>query len=138
MSSLVSPVSNGSPKPVVQRHSSWEHSLLGDVNPDELGQAAVTPEARKHVLANLWERVSFFRDNPRANPSGRFSDIRWIQLKARQLWVSNGELLESMKGAAVRAISSEMVKGGVSVDVGQKPPTQMGDFPTSTGSTAAA
>jgi hypothetical protein len=52
----------------------------------------VTPVARKHVLANLWERVTFFRDNPRANPSGRFPDIRWIQLRESQLWVSNGEL----------------------------------------------
>lgn len=76
----------------VQRHSSWEHTLLGDTPPGQLGQAAVTNEARKHVLAQLWARMKFFQDDPRGNPTSLFPDVRWIQLRGSGLWVSNGEL----------------------------------------------
>jgi hypothetical protein len=77
---------------VIQRHSSWEHALLGDTPPKELGNAVVTNEARKHVLAGEWERMKFFQNNVFADPTSRFPDIRWIKLKASGVWVSNGEL----------------------------------------------
>jgi hypothetical protein len=79
-------------RPTVQRHSSWEHALLGDTPPKALGQAAVSNEGRKHVLAAEWERMKFFQNNPRANPTTRFPDVTWIKLRASELWVSNGEL----------------------------------------------
>jgi hypothetical protein len=78
--------------PTVQRHSSWEHALLGDTPPAQLGSAAVTNAARKHVLAGEWERMKFFQRNPFADPTSRFPDVRWIKLRASGLWVSNGEL----------------------------------------------
>src|SRR4051812_1553991 len=64
----------------VQRHSSWEHALLGDTPPKLLGSAAVTNESRKHVLAGEWERMKFFQNNPYADPTRRFPDVRWIKL----------------------------------------------------------
>lgn len=66
--------------------------MLGDTPPGELGNAAVPGEARPHVLSELWARMKFFQDDPRGNPTSRFPDVRWIQLKASGLWVSNGEL----------------------------------------------
>ena len=76
----------------VHRHSSWEHTLLGDTPPARLGEATVTAEARKHVLADLWERMMFFSTDPGGDPRGRFPDVRWVQLAGSGLWVSNGEL----------------------------------------------
>jgi hypothetical protein len=76
----------------VQRHSSWEHTLLGDTPPRTLGAAAVSNASRKHVLADLWDRMRFFQADPRLNPTARFPDVRWVQLRASGLWVSNGEL----------------------------------------------
>lgn len=83
---------SGSGVPVVQRHSSWEHALLGDTSPRELGRAAVTREARAHVLADLWMRMRFFADNPCGDPRSSFPDVRWVKLRTSGLWVSNGEL----------------------------------------------
>jgi hypothetical protein len=76
----------------VQRHSSWEHTLLGDTPPRTLGTAAVSNASRGHVLADLWMRMRFFQTDPRLNPTARFPDVRWVQLRASGLWVSNGEL----------------------------------------------
>jgi len=76
----------------VQRHSSWEHTLLGDTPPRTLGAATVSNASRGHVLADLWMRMRFFQTDPRLNPTGRFPDVRWVQLRASGLWVSNGEL----------------------------------------------
>jgi hypothetical protein len=77
---------------VVQRHSSWEHALLGDTDPRQLGNAAVSAGTRKHVVAGEWERMKFFQEDPYRDPTTRFPDVRWIKLKASGLWVSNGEL----------------------------------------------
>jgi hypothetical protein len=76
----------------VQRHSSWEHALLGDTPPKQLGDAAVSTATRKHVVAEEWARMKFFQRNVRADPTGRFPDVHWIKLRASDLWVSNGEL----------------------------------------------
>lgn len=76
----------------VQRHNSWEHALLGDTDPRRLGGAAVTATARKHVIADEWERMKFFQKNPFNDPTQRFPDVRWIRLRASGLWLSNGEL----------------------------------------------
>ncbi|MEV6491376.1 DUF4157 domain-containing protein [Actinoplanes sp. NPDC051633] len=88
--SLSGPVSPGVFK--IHRHSSWEHTLLGDTPPSRLGDATVTAEARKHVLADLWERMMFFSTDPGGDPRARFPDVRWVQLAGSSLWVSNGEL----------------------------------------------
>jgi hypothetical protein len=77
---------------VVQRHSSWEHAMMGDTPPGQLGQAAVTQGARIHVVWAEWQRMRFFRDDPGGDPRSRFPDIRWIQLRGSSLWVSYGEL----------------------------------------------
>ena len=76
----------------IHRHSSWEHTLLGDTPPSRLGDATVTAEARGHVLADLWDRMMFFSTDPGGDPRGRFPDVRWVQLAGSGLWVSNGEL----------------------------------------------
>lgn len=76
----------------VHRHSSWEHTLLGDTPPAQLGEATVTAGARKHVLADLWERMMFFSQDPGGDPRGRFPDVRWVQFATSGLWASNGEL----------------------------------------------
>jgi hypothetical protein len=82
----------GSQPLVVQRHSSWEHAMLGDTPPGQLGRAAVTQGARIHVVWAEWQRMRFFRDDPGGDPRGRFPDVRWVQLRGSGLWVSNGEL----------------------------------------------
>lgn len=76
----------------VQRHSSWEHTLLGDTPPQQLADATVTAQARKHLLADLWARMMFFSRDAGGDPRGQFPDVRWIQLDRSGLWVSNGEL----------------------------------------------
>jgi hypothetical protein len=76
----------------IQRHSSWEHTLLGDTPTLQLGDAAVTVKSRKHVLSDLWARMMYFSSDPTRDPRERFPDVRWVQLKASALWVSVGEL----------------------------------------------
>jgi hypothetical protein len=76
----------------LQRHSSWEHTLLGDTPPDRLSDATVSVEARGHLLSNLWARMMFFSQDPGGDPRSRFPDVRWVQLRGSGLWVSNGEL----------------------------------------------
>lgn len=85
----------GHAHPVIARHSSWEHTLLGDTPPDQLSAAAgpnVTVAARQHLLADLWNRMMFFQKDPTANPTDKFKDVRWIQFRASGLWASNGEV----------------------------------------------
>jgi hypothetical protein len=82
---------------VVARHDSWEHTLLGDTPPAQLSGAtgtgpAVTVEARKHLLTDLWQRTNFFAQNPAGDPRGQFPDVRWIQFRGSSLWASNGEV----------------------------------------------
>jgi hypothetical protein len=86
------PTGGGSSGIAVQRHSSFEHTLLGDTPPLELGNAAVTAQARGHLLSDLWARMLFFSADPGGDPRARFPDVRWIQLSGSGLWVSNGEL----------------------------------------------
>ena len=80
------------------RHASWEHTMLGDTKPADLGAAAGGPDVnlnnRRHLLAMLEKRMLFFRDDPRGNPTGEkdFADIRWIQFRGSGLWASNGEV----------------------------------------------
>ena len=77
---------------VVQRHSSWEHTMLGDVPPAELGDATVQANSRLHLLEDLRRRMKFFAEGASADPRAQFPDVRWVQLKASSLWVSYGEL----------------------------------------------
>ena len=86
------PAPRSGPVVAVQCHSSWEHTLLGDTPPAQLGAATVTAQARKHLLAELWARMVFFSRDPGGDPRNQFPDIRWIQLRGSSLWVSNGEL----------------------------------------------
>ena len=88
-------VAVGTGSPGVARHASWEHTMLGDSSPSELAWSAgpdVTVEARQHLLAELYRRMVFFKDDPYGNPCSAFPDIRWIQLRGSGLWVSNGEV----------------------------------------------
>jgi hypothetical protein len=76
----------------VQRHSSFEHTLLGNTPPSRLGDAAVTPNDKAHLLRDLWLQTVFFVDDPDGDPRGQFPDVRWIKLREAGLWVSYGEL----------------------------------------------
>ena len=80
------------PPLVVHRHASWEHTLIGDTPPGRLGRAAVSREARRHVLYDEWQRMMFFKSDPAGDPRARFPDVRWIKLRGSELWVSYGEL----------------------------------------------
>jgi hypothetical protein len=82
----------GAGGPVVQRHNSWEHALLGDTPPKALGKAAVSNANRKHVLSEEYVRMNWFRRDPFRDPTARFRDVRWLKLRASGLWVSYGEL----------------------------------------------
>ena len=85
-----------SPRPatpvVVQRHSSFEHTLLGNTSPSDLGDAAVDQGARQHLLTELARQTNFFKDDPLRDPRGEFKDVRWVQLRESKLWLSYGEL----------------------------------------------
>jgi len=76
----------------VQRHASFEHTLLGNTPPGRLGQAAVTSKDRNHLLGDLWKQAIFFVNDPFRDPRQAFPDIRWIKLRTSGLWVSYGEL----------------------------------------------
>jgi len=76
----------------VQRHSSWEHTLLGNTPPDRLGEATVEVKARKHLLGELARQMALMIKEPETDPRLWFPDLRWLQLAGSSLWVSNGEL----------------------------------------------
>ncbi len=80
--------------PTLQRHASWEHTMLGDTDPKQLGNAAVPGQAREHVLQQELLRALFFRDDAFKNPteSADFKDVKWIRLRGSGLWVSYGEM----------------------------------------------
>jgi hypothetical protein len=85
----------------LQRHSSYEHQMLGDTKPADI-EAAVSkakqdspmdPEAwKQHVVEDELNRVMAFRTDPDFDPRTQFRQTRWIQLKGCKLWVSAGEL----------------------------------------------
>jgi hypothetical protein len=80
------------PTLVVQRHSSWEHALLGDTPPARLADATVRGEHRNHLLSREWSRVQAFGLDPAIDPRGRFPEYRWLQLAGSRLWITYGEL----------------------------------------------
>jgi hypothetical protein len=85
----------GSPQYVVQRHNSYEHQLLGDTNPAQIAQAKqLDPETNgwRHLVEDEFDRVTFFKSDPKVDPRETFPQIRWIQLGESKLWVSSGEL----------------------------------------------
>ncbi len=57
---------DGVADPVVQRHSSFEHRLLGDARPGDLNAAAgnLTPENRQHVLEAERQRLLLWKKDP--------------------------------------------------------------------------
>ncbi len=65
---------------------------MGDTDPRQLREAAVTREKAIHVSAQQWRMAKFFQTNPNADPRTRFPDVRWIKLSGSGLWVSYGEL----------------------------------------------
>ena len=90
------PVPRGGVEPVVQRHSSFEHALMGDTRPKDV-QAAhagadTTPDAWRHILEEEYTRAVAFKADPRYDPNADFPQVRWIQLGTSRLWVSMGEL----------------------------------------------
>ncbi len=76
----------------VQRHASFEHTLLGNTSADALSEAAVSREQRGHLLKQLADQANFFLNDPGADPRNRFPDVRWVQLHTSGLWLSYGEL----------------------------------------------
>ena len=86
----------GGTRIVVQRHSSFEHAILGDTKPDDVKAAHVgadgDAEAWRHILDQELNRVLAFKDDPAYTPTADFPQVRWIQLSASKLWVSPGEL----------------------------------------------
>jgi hypothetical protein len=77
---------------VVQRHSSFEHTLLGNTPPGQLSDAAVDRAARQHLLSELARQTNFFIADSLRDPRKDFPDMRWVQLRTSQLWLSYGEL----------------------------------------------
>jgi hypothetical protein len=84
--------------PVVQRHASWEHQLMGDTKPADLAAATgkVAPANRSHVLNQELARLKTFRDDPRAvprtGPGEPFEGIQVVRLAGSSLYVTYGEL----------------------------------------------
>ena len=76
----------------IRRHSSWEHAMIGDTPASKLGKAVVDPKTRSHVLTQEWARLQFFSLDAAKDPRARFPEIKWMQLKGSQLWLSYGEL----------------------------------------------
>src|SRR5690606_18447520 len=52
----------------VQRHASFEHTLLGNTPPSRLGQAAVTRNDRAHLIKDLWLQTVFFLSDAGRDP----------------------------------------------------------------------
>lgn len=78
--------------PIIRRHSSWEHAMMGDTRPATLGKAVVDAKTRSHVLSGEWARLQFFSLDATKDPRARFPDIKWLQLKGSSLWLSYGEM----------------------------------------------
>lgn len=78
--------------PQVMRHSSWEHTLIGDTPPSRLGKAAVSAKEKGHLLSNEWARIQAFSLDPKVDPRARFPDYRWLQLRGSGLWITYGEM----------------------------------------------
>jgi hypothetical protein len=78
----------------VQRHSSFEHQLMGDTPPKDISAVANGLEGKHHALSEEIRRVSYFADDAGKDPRvpGAFPEWNWVQLKASELWVSFGEL----------------------------------------------
>jgi hypothetical protein len=76
----------------VQRHGSWEHTLMGNTEPKELADAVVSPKSKRHLLEEQWRQVTFFAKDATRDPRPAFPDVRWIKLRGSALWVSYGEL----------------------------------------------
>ncbi|MEN3359161.1 MAG: hypothetical protein V7637_3143 [Mycobacteriales bacterium] len=85
-------------RPTVQRHSSWEHALMGDVKPGDLASATgrIAPANQKHVLTQEVKRVDYFRTDPRAvpktGPGELFEGIQILKLTGSELYVTYGEV----------------------------------------------
>jgi len=81
----------------IQRHSSFEHRLLGDARHDDLNTVAtkITPANRTHVLTVERQRLQLWQKDPRAVTVGQvqsaWPDARVLTLK-NGLVVTYGEL----------------------------------------------
>lgn len=85
--------SDGSRTLTVQRHSSFEHALMGDVGPESLGRAVASTRHRNHVLLQAIQRLDYFAANAaRAGAPRQFPDVRWLKLQGSDLWVTYGEV----------------------------------------------
>src|SRR5579859_6050911 len=53
---------------VIQRHSSFEHRLLGDARPSDLGTVAnqIDPKMRTHILTEERKRLQIWQKNPQS------------------------------------------------------------------------
>ena len=81
----------------IQRHSSFEHRLLGDARPDDLNTVAtkITPANRTHVLTVERQRLQLWQTNPQAVTAAQvqstWPDAHVLTLK-NGLVVTYGEL----------------------------------------------
>lgn len=78
--------------PVVQRHSSHEHAMMGDRRPSDIGAAEVSRDNLVHVIGQEMRRTAHFADDVGAGPMGGPDGYRWVQFKASGLWATYGEL----------------------------------------------
>jgi len=83
---------------MIQRHSSFEHRLLGDVKPEELSKvsADINPKDRIHVLRQEMERLKQWQQK---GPEGKDHEalaaewgVRLVQLTGSDLLVTYGEV----------------------------------------------
>ena len=88
---------SSSGRPVVQRHSSWEHRLLGDASPNDLANVASrnNPQDRIHVLQEERQRLQIWQKDPesvtQSQVEASWPEIRVVTLR-NGLIVTYGEL----------------------------------------------
>ncbi|WP_380167874.1 DUF4157 domain-containing protein [Jannaschia sp. R86511] len=80
---------------VVQRHSSWEHRMLGDVRTADFAAIAAGGEGRKDYLRRVRDFLLLWSTDPdvsAASITERFPEIRPLTLRVSGLVVTYGEL----------------------------------------------
>jgi hypothetical protein len=80
---------------VLQRHSSWEHRMLGDVRTQDFGTIAGGGQSRKDYLRRVQQFLLMWASNPDVSAErivAAFPDIRPLTLRVSGLVVTYGEL----------------------------------------------
>ena len=76
----------------LQRHSSFEHSLMGNANPRDIATGG--QRNRRHLLEGERDRAVYFSKEPYRVPTSEypFEGVQLIRLTKSQLYVTEGEI----------------------------------------------